>query len=118
MFSLSGHTSDGLVTFSLPLAPEWILCQDDPMTTLSSFDEGMPCWVDIMVPNEEQHHDKRAFLTALFDWTWELGTPEMGSYATARSNGRAVMGLGIGEGTNGAATTYFSTNDIESAVAR
>jgi hypothetical protein len=28
------------------------------------------------------------------------------------------MGLGVGEGTSGAATTYFSTNDIESAVAR
>ena len=81
------------------------------MTTLTNFDDGMPCWVDIMVPNQEQHHDKRAFLTALFDWTWELGTPEMGHYATARSNGHAVMGLGIAEGTNGAMTTYFSTNE-------
>ena len=88
------------------------------MTTLTSFDEGMPCWVDIVVSNEEQHHDKRAFLTALFDWTWDLGTPEMGHYSTALSNGRAVMGLSVGEGMNGAATTYFSTNDLESAVAR
>jgi len=68
------------------------------MTTLTSFDEGMPCWVDIVVSNEEQHHDKRAFLTALFDWTWDLGTPEMGHYSTALSNGRAVMGLSVGEG--------------------
>jgi uncharacterized protein len=88
------------------------------MTTLTSFDEGMPCWVDIVVPNEEQHHDKRAFLTALFDWTWDLGTPEMGHYSTALSNGHAVMGLSVGEGMNGATTTYFSTGDIGSAVAR
>lgn len=88
------------------------------MTTLNSFDESMPCWVDIMVPNQEQHHDKRAFLSALFDWTWELSTPEMGHYATALSNGRAVMGLSVGEGTSGAMTTYFSTPDIDSAVAR
>jgi predicted enzyme related to lactoylglutathione lyase len=88
------------------------------MTTLSRFDEGMPCWVDIMVPNQEQHHDKRAFLTALFDWTWDLGSPEMGHYATAFSDGHGVMGLGIAEGTSGAATTYFATTNIESAVTR
>jgi predicted enzyme related to lactoylglutathione lyase len=76
----------------------------------------MPSWVDIMVPNEEQHHDKRAFLTALFDWTWDLSGPEMGSYATASSNGAPVMGLGIGEGTNGNTTTYFATSDIEGEV--
>ena len=68
------------------------------MTTFTSHEDGMPSWVDIMVPNEEQHHDKRAFLTALFDWTWDLGGPEMGSYATASSNGAPVMGLGIWRG--------------------
>jgi hypothetical protein len=88
------------------------------MTTLTNFDDGMPCWVDIMVPNQEQHHDKRAFLTALFDWTWELGTPEMGYYAMALSNGHAVMGLGVSEDANGTPNTYFSTNDMASSIAR
>jgi uncharacterized protein len=86
------------------------------MTTFTTHRNGMPCWVDIMVANEEQHHDKRAFLTALFDWTWEVGGPEMGSYATASWNGSPVIGLGIAEGMNGNTTTYFSSSDIETDV--
>ena len=38
----------------------------------------------------------------------------MAHYATARSNGHPVMGLGIGDGPRPASTTtYFSTSDIE-----
>jgi predicted enzyme related to lactoylglutathione lyase len=86
------------------------------MTTFTSHEDGMPCWVDAMVSNEEEHHDKRAFLTALFDWTWDLGGPEMGHYATARSNGAPVVGLGIMDGGHGRTTTYFSTSNIEEAI--
>jgi hypothetical protein len=88
------------------------------MTTLTSFDEGMPCWVDVMVATQEQHHDKRAFLSALFDWTWQEGGAETGHYAFALSNGHPVLGLGITDDGNGAATTYFSTKDIEAAITR
>jgi predicted enzyme related to lactoylglutathione lyase len=76
----------------------------------------MPCWVDVMVDTEEQHHDLRAFLTALFDWTWDLGGPEMGYYSIASSNGSPVLGLSRFEGARGAATTYFSTSDIDATL--
>ncbi|MGH3733041.1 MAG: VOC family protein [Acidimicrobiales bacterium] len=88
------------------------------MTTLTRFDEGMPCWVDVMVQTPEQHHDKRAFLSTLFDWTWQLGGADMGSYALAQLNGHPVMGLGISEEGVGAFTTYFTTRDIEGAMER
>jgi predicted enzyme related to lactoylglutathione lyase len=76
----------------------------------------MPSWVDVMVPTQEQHHDKRAFLTALFDWTWDLGDENTGYYAIGSSNGAPVIGLGIGEGTNGNTTTYFASSDVEEDV--
>ena len=89
------------------------------MTTLSKIDDGTPCWVDSMVTSQELHHDRRAFLSALFDWTWEEGTPETGYYALALSNGKPVMGLGIYDGaTTAAFQTYFSTSDIEASVER
>jgi predicted enzyme related to lactoylglutathione lyase len=78
----------------------------------------MPSWVDVMVANQEQHHDKRAFLTALFDWTWDLGDANMGHYAIGSWNGAPVIGLGIAEGTNGNTTTYFTSSDIEGDVAK
>jgi len=88
------------------------------MTTFTRHDEGMPSWVDTSVATEEQHHDKRAFLSAVFDWTWDLFGPEMGHYAIARSNGEPVFGLGIGEGASGALVTYFTTANVEDAARR
>ncbi|HTT60148.1 MAG TPA: VOC family protein [Acidimicrobiales bacterium] len=89
------------------------------MTTLSKFDDGLPCWVDNMVASQELHHDKRAFLSALFDWTWQEGAPETSYYALALSNGQPVLGMGIYDGvTTSAFQTYFSTSDIEASVAR
>jgi predicted enzyme related to lactoylglutathione lyase len=87
------------------------------MVSTSKHDDGMPSWVDVMVANEEQHHDLRAFLTALFDWEWTLGTEETGFYAMATVNGAPVMGLGQMEGATGAATTYFSTSSVEDSIA-
>jgi len=87
------------------------------MTSISQHEDGMPCWVDVMVENDEQHHDRRAFLSALFDWTWELGTEETSFYSIASSDGAPVMGLGRFAGSTGEATTYFATTDIESTVA-
>jgi predicted enzyme related to lactoylglutathione lyase len=72
-----------------------------------------------MVVSAEVHHDKRAFLSALFDWTWQEGAPETGYYALALSNGRPVMGMGIHEAINTSVLqTYFSTSDIDATLAR
>jgi predicted enzyme related to lactoylglutathione lyase len=88
------------------------------MTKFSRFDDAMPCWVDVMVGTEEEHDATRAFLSALFDWTWQLGGPETGSYALAMSQDLPVFGLGIMEGAHGTVTSYFSTSDIDDAIAR
>jgi predicted enzyme related to lactoylglutathione lyase len=76
----------------------------------------MPIWVDVAVETAEQHHDLRAFLSALFDWTWDLGGPEMGYYSIASHDGSSVFGLAQNDGARGVATTYFSTSTIERTV--
>lgn len=88
------------------------------MTKFADYDEAMPCWVDVMVGTDEEHEALRAFLSALFDWTWQIGDPEMGSYALAITQDLPVLGLGIMEGARGTTTAYFSTSDIDDAVAR
>ena len=86
------------------------------MTTFTAHDHGMPCWIDVMVATEEQHHDTRAFLSALFNWTWDVGSPEMGSYSIALVDGAPVFGLGVDERAKGDVTTYFASADINDSV--
>jgi len=88
------------------------------MTTFTSHENGMPSWIDVAVETEEQDHDLRAFLTALFDWTWDLGGPETSFYSIASSNGAPVLGLFCFEGARGAATTYFTTSDVGATIER
>ena len=88
------------------------------MTTFTTHDDGMPCWIDAAVATEEQHHDTRAFLSALFNWTWEVGGAEMGFYATASMDGAPVLGLMVSEGATGDTTTYFATSNIEDSAKR
>lgn len=110
----SGVTSN----LRVPRASRGTLCHDVEMTTVDTHQDGMPCWVDIMVDTEEQHHDLRAFLSTLFDWTWDGGGPEMGHYALAHHNGQPVLGLGRNAGSTGETTTYFSTSSIEATAAK
>ncbi|HVB51347.1 MAG TPA: hypothetical protein VND89_06395 [Acidimicrobiales bacterium] len=86
------------------------------MPKLTTHENGMPIWVDVMVETPEQHYELRAFLSALFDWTWDLGGPEIGSYSLALHDGAPVFGLGQGEGGQGVATTYFATRAIDDTV--
>jgi uncharacterized protein len=88
------------------------------MTRFSEFDNAMPCWVDVMVETEEEHQAKRAFLSALFDWTWQVGGPEMGFYSLAISQDQPVLGLGRTDGAHGVTNTYFSTPNIDDSIAR
>lgn len=100
------------------LATLRFLCHNSEMATLTRFEDGMPCWVDAMVATSDEHLATRAFLSALFDWTWQEGGAETGFYALALSHGQPVMGLGIFDGGQGSFNTYFSTSDIEATIAR
>lgn len=79
---------------------------------------GTPIWVDITVATPDDHAAWRGFLSAIFDWTWDVGGPEMGHYSIALSDAKPVLGLGVGEDARGRVVTYFATSDVDASVAR
>ena len=79
---------------------------------------GTPNWVDVMVDNLEDHTAWRAFYSAIFEWTWDEGGPDMGHYTMARVDDKPVLGLGVMEGSRGAITTYFATDDADASLAK
>ena len=88
------------------------------MAHVNEHQAGTPVWVDQSVETSEQREGLADFYTALFGWTWDVGSEDMGYYSIASHDGRAVMGLGQGQGGNGGFTTYFATEDIERSAAR
>jgi predicted enzyme related to lactoylglutathione lyase len=88
------------------------------MVTPITHENGMPNWVDVNVETEEQQHDLRAFLSTIFDWTWDTEGEEMGFYSIASYNGSPVCGLGRGPGGTGEWTTYFKTTTIDETAAK
>jgi predicted enzyme related to lactoylglutathione lyase len=74
---------------------------------------GKPCWVDVNVETSEEREALMAFYSALFGWTFEVGTPETGFYSRALHKGQPVMGIGQGPGGAGHLVTYFSTPDLD-----
>ncbi|HQU25917.1 MAG TPA: hypothetical protein PLS29_02680, partial [Acidimicrobiales bacterium] len=78
---------------------------------------GTPAWVDVTVDSLEAHEAWRAFLTALFAWSWDVGGSDVSHYAVARHAERAVFGATVGEGAPGRLTTYFATGDVDSSLA-
>ena len=88
------------------------------MTTTTTHSDGMPVWIDTMVPTGEARERLMAFYSSIFGWTWDVGVAETGFYSIAQRDGSAVMGIGQMEGTEGRLSTYFSTSDIDAAVAR
>ncbi|MBT2385817.1 VOC family protein [Streptomyces sp. ISL-11] len=51
---------------------------------------GTPCWVDLMVPDQQAALD---FYRDLFGWQGEAGPPELGGYAICSLHGKAVAGV-------------------------
>jgi uncharacterized protein len=86
------------------------------MVTPLTHTDGLPNWIDVIVDSSEKRVELQAFLNTLFDWTWDVGTEEMGYYSVASFNGEPVMGLGQGEGAKGDWTVYFKTSAIDSSI--
>lgn len=86
------------------------------MPTITAHEDGMPIWVDVMVATPEQLHEMQAFLSVLFDWTWHVGSPEMGYYSQALHHGAPVFGLGSHESASGETTVYFASSNIEQSI--
>jgi uncharacterized protein len=88
------------------------------MTEFTGYDEGTPCWVDLMTPDLE---GAKEFYTALFGWAY-LDTGEAsGHYQLATLRGRQVAGLGQqppGQESPITWNTYLWSEDADAAAKR
>ncbi len=75
-----------------------------------------PVWINAWVETTERHYALRSFLSAVFRWTWEVPTPEAGSYCIAYADSTPVLGLGVADDASGELITYFSTTDVEASL--
>ncbi|MFJ8333373.1 VOC family protein [Streptomyces sp. NPDC094437] len=84
---------------------------------------GTPCWVDLMVPDQQAALD---FYRDLFGWQGEVGPPESGGYALCTLEGRPVAGIMAAMNPDGSTpdpmppaawTTYLATSDLDATTA-
>jgi predicted enzyme related to lactoylglutathione lyase len=57
---------------------------------MSSYDPGVPCWIDLGTPDVEK---AAAFYSDLFGWECPEGTEETGGYRVCTLRGKAAAGL-------------------------
>ncbi|MFI0718000.1 VOC family protein [Streptomyces sp. NPDC021224] len=85
------------------------------------YDPGTPCWIDLMVPDQQAGLD---FYRDLFGWQAEIGPEEYGGYSVCLQKGKPVAGLmktmtQEGQPTPPTAwTTYFSVLDADDTAAK
>ncbi|WP_034087731.1 VOC family protein [Streptacidiphilus albus] len=77
---------------------------------------GTPCWVDLMVPDQQAALD---FYRDLFGWEGEVGSDETGGYAVCTKLGLPVAGIGpvMAEGAPTVWTTYLASADARATLA-
>ncbi|MGW2865297.1 VOC family protein [Streptomyces sp. NPDC001205] len=87
-------------------------------TVTGPYVPGTPCWVDLMVPDQEAALD---FYRDLFGWQGEVGPPETGGYAVCTLKGQPVAGIMAAMNPDGSKpdpmpptvwTTYLATADL------
>ena len=61
------------------------------MTVVTTHPPGEPTWVDLMTSDPA---GARAFYGGLFDWTFDIGTPETFGYTMCFKGGHRVAGMG------------------------
>ncbi|MFD3943002.1 VOC family protein [Streptomyces sp. NPDC058579] len=83
---------------------------------------GTPCWVDLMVPDQQAALD---FYCDLFGWQGEVGPAEAGGYSVCTLQGKPVAGIMKAMNPDGTVpdpmpptvwTTYLATDGIDSTV--
>ncbi|MFE6709783.1 VOC family protein [Streptomyces sp. NPDC057695] len=87
-----------------------------------SYSPGTPCWIDLMVPDQQAAID---FYSDLFGWQGEIGPAEQGGYSVCTLKGKPVAGIMKAMNQDGTVpdplpptvwTTYLSTDDISAAI--
>jgi predicted enzyme related to lactoylglutathione lyase len=84
------------------------------------YEPGVPCWVDLMVPDQQAALD---FYKDLFGWQGEIGPPESSGYSACTLHGKPVAGImakmpaqdGQPEPPT-AWTAYLATEDVDAAA--
>ena len=83
------------------------------------YQPGTPCWVDLMVPDQQAALD---FYRDLFGWQGQPGPPETGGYAVCTLNGKAVAGIVTAMAADDqptpptAWTCYLATEDADATA--
>jgi len=81
--------------------------------------EGTPAWVDLTAPDRDAAME---FYRRVLDWEYVDHGPDLGSYATAMTDGRAAAGIGPtppgAEGVPPAWTTYIASDDVDATCAK
>lgn len=84
------------------------------------YEPGTPCWIDVMVPDQQAALD---FYRDLFAWQGTVGPEEFGGYSVCTLKGKPVAGIMKAMAMGDQAppppnwTTYFSTADAASTQA-
>lgn len=84
------------------------------------YEPGTPCWVDLMVPDQQAALD---FYRDLFGWQGEVGPEEFGGYSVCTLNGKPVAGVMKAMSMDDQPppppnwTTYFSSADADTTQA-
>ncbi|WP_329395393.1 VOC family protein [Streptomyces melanogenes] len=87
----------------------------------SPYQPGTPCWVDLMVTDQQAALD---FYCGLFGWEGEVGLPETGGYAVCTLNGKPVAGIAAASSPEDGPTrptlwtTYLATSDADATEKR
>ncbi|KJK58540.1 VOC family protein [Saccharothrix sp. ST-888] len=85
-----------------------------------AYPPGTPCWVDLMVPDQQAALD---VYRDLFGWQGEVGPAEFGGYAMCTLNGKPVAGIMAAMAPEGQPTpptvwtTYIATADADATQA-
>ncbi len=88
------------------------------MAEFTGYDEGTPCWVDLMTPDLDR---AKQFYGELFGWQFNDSGEEFGHYNLAMKDGKVVAGLGPQQpGQPGPAVwvTYLWADDADAVAAR
>lgn len=86
------------------------------------YKSGSPCWIDLMVPDQQAALD---FYADLFGWQGEVGPPETGGYSVCTLKGKPVAGIMKAMNPDGTVpdpmpptvwTTYLATDAIDATL--
>src|SRR5262245_15846570 len=88
------------------------------MSEVSSYQAGMPAWVDLMTSDPE---GARRFYGELYGWEFQVGPAETMHYTNCLVRGHRVAGMGgdpAPEGMPTAWTTYIASDDVDDTISR